>query len=103
VRQHFPRSLEVGNDAIEHRRDHSYTTRFAPVLLFCFVTDVDHLASDTVHCNQRWFVDNYAAFTKNTSFRTALMVDGLHPNDAGYAVLGQSFYDAISALLRPVP
>jgi len=49
------------------------------------------------------FVDNYAAFTKNTSFRTALMVDGLHPNDAGYAVLGQSFYDAISALLRPVP
>ena len=31
------------------------------------------------------------------------MVDGLHPNDAGYAVLGRSFYGAISALLPAGP
>jgi lysophospholipase L1-like esterase len=45
------------------------------------------------------FVDNYAAIMKNASWKTALMVDNLHPNDAGYAVLGQSFYDAISGVL----
>ena len=45
------------------------------------------------------FVDNYAAFIKDTSYKTSLMADGLHPNDAGYAVLGRSFYGAISALL----
>ena len=35
--------------------------------------------------------------------RTSLMVDSLHPNDAGYAVLGRAFYDAIAALLPPAP
>jgi hypothetical protein len=33
----------------------------------------------------------------------ALMVDNLHPNDAGYVVLGRSFYGAISTLLQPGP
>jgi lysophospholipase L1-like esterase len=46
-------------------------------------------------------LDNYAAFSKDPSYRTTLMFDYLHPNDAGYAVLGQSFYGAISALLPP--
>lgn len=45
------------------------------------------------------FVDNYAAFIKDTSYKTSLMVDGLHPNEAGYAVLGRSFYAAISGVL----
>jgi lysophospholipase L1-like esterase len=45
------------------------------------------------------FVDNYAALIKDTNFRTTLMVDNLHPNAAGYAVLGASFYGAISAAL----
>jgi lysophospholipase L1-like esterase len=49
------------------------------------------------------FVDNYAAFIKDTSYKTSLMVDGLHPNDAGYAVLGRSFYGAISARLPAGP
>jgi lysophospholipase L1-like esterase len=49
------------------------------------------------------FVDNYAAIIKDTNWRTSLMVDNLHPNDAGYAVLGQSFYGAISAVLPPAP
>ena len=45
------------------------------------------------------FVDNYAAFTQNTNYKTALMADNLHPNAAGYVVLGQSFYNAISGVL----
>ena len=38
-----------------------------------------------------------------SDFRTALMVDNLHPNDAGYARLGQTFYDAIAPLLPAGP
>ena len=49
------------------------------------------------------FVDNNAAFVKDPSYATSLMVDNLHPNDAGYAVLGRAFYGAISALLPPGP
>jgi lysophospholipase L1-like esterase len=49
------------------------------------------------------FLDNYAAFSQNANYATALMADGLHPNDAGYVVLGQSFYSAIAALLPASP
>jgi lysophospholipase L1-like esterase len=45
------------------------------------------------------FLDNYAAFSRDPNYRTTLMYDYLHPNDAGYVVLGQSFYGAISAVL----
>jgi len=45
------------------------------------------------------FVDNYQAFAQNASFKTALMADNLHPNSAGYVVLGKSFYSVVSALL----
>jgi lysophospholipase L1-like esterase len=45
------------------------------------------------------FIGNYTVFAQNSDYKTALMADGLHPNDAGYAVLGQSFYDVVSALL----
>jgi lysophospholipase L1-like esterase len=45
------------------------------------------------------FVDNYQAFAQNSSYKTALMADGLHPNTAGYVVLGGSFYGAISSYL----
>jgi len=48
-------------------------------------------------------VDNYAAFVRDSNFRTALMVDNLHPNDAGYARLGQTFYEAIAPLLPAGP
>lgn len=48
-------------------------------------------------------VDNYAAFSKDQNYQTTLKADGLHPNTTGYAVLGQSFYDAISGLLPPGP
>jgi lysophospholipase L1-like esterase len=49
------------------------------------------------------FLDNYKTFSQNSSYKTALMADGLHPNDAGYVVLGQSFYGVISTLLPPAP
>jgi lysophospholipase L1-like esterase len=45
------------------------------------------------------WVDNYAVISQNANFKTALMSDDLHPNDTGYAALGQSFYSAISAML----
>ncbi|HXU03887.1 MAG TPA: SGNH/GDSL hydrolase family protein [Polyangia bacterium] len=45
------------------------------------------------------FVDNYAAIIKDASWKTSLMVDNLHPNDAGYAILGQSFYGAVAGVL----
>jgi lysophospholipase L1-like esterase len=45
------------------------------------------------------FVDNYEAFAQNSSYKTAYMADSLHPNSAGYAVLGESFYDVISSYL----
>ncbi len=44
-------------------------------------------------------VDMYAAFTANPDFATAYMLDVLHPNTAGYALLGQRFYEAISPFL----
>jgi lysophospholipase L1-like esterase len=45
------------------------------------------------------FVDNYQAFTNNANYKTALMADNLHPNSAGYTVLGDSFYNVISSYL----
>jgi len=45
------------------------------------------------------FLDNYAAFAADPSYASTLMADYLHPNDAGYAVLGRSFYDALQAVL----
>ena len=48
-------------------------------------------------------VDNYAAFAKDQNYQTTLKADGLHPNTAGYVVLGQSFYGAIGALLPAGP
>src|SRR4029079_8694141 len=49
------------------------------------------------------FVDNYAAFIKDTSYKTSLMVDNLHQKHTGHAVLGRSFYGAISAILPAGP
>jgi lysophospholipase L1-like esterase len=49
------------------------------------------------------FVDAYAAFVANANWKTALMYDNLHPNDTGYALLGQTWYAAISAVLPAGP
>ena len=45
-------------------------------------------------------VDMYAAFAANSSYKTAIMSDELHPNDAGYVVMAQTWYAAITAYLR---
>jgi lysophospholipase L1-like esterase len=47
------------------------------------------------------FVDNYQAFAQNSNYKTAYMADSLHPNTAGYVVLGDSFYSVISSYLPP--
>lgn len=44
-------------------------------------------------------VDMYAAITANPSYQTALMHDGLHPNDAGYVIMAQTWYSAIKGYL----
>jgi lysophospholipase L1-like esterase len=46
------------------------------------------------------FLDNYAAFTADASFRTKWMFDYLHPNETGYTVLGKSWYSVIGPLVR---
>ena len=45
-------------------------------------------------------VDMYAAFTANASYKTTIMYDELHPNDAGYVIMGQTWYNAIKSYLR---
>jgi lysophospholipase L1-like esterase len=45
------------------------------------------------------FVDSYATFQADASWKTKWMGDNLHPNEAGYVVLGQMWYAAISAVL----
>ena len=44
-------------------------------------------------------VDMFSAFVQNTSFATALLNDNLHPNDAGFVVMAETWYPAIEALL----
>ena len=45
------------------------------------------------------FADSYAAFAADSSWKTKYMSDNLHPNDTGYALLGQTWYGAISSVL----
>jgi lysophospholipase L1-like esterase len=45
-------------------------------------------------------VDMYGALTANASYRTAWLDDNLHPNDAGYGVMGQTWYAGIKSYLR---
>jgi lysophospholipase L1-like esterase len=49
------------------------------------------------------FVDSYAAFLADSSWKTKYMSDNLHPNDTGYALLGQTWYAAISSVLPASP
>lgn len=45
-------------------------------------------------------VNAYDPFASNANFKTALMTDVLHPNLAGYGLLGDTWYNAISSYLR---
>jgi lysophospholipase L1-like esterase len=44
-------------------------------------------------------VDIYGAYTKNANFKTALLANKLHPSDAGYAVMADTWWAAIGNLL----
>ena len=48
-------------------------------------------------------VDMYAALTAQSNYRTALMSDFLHPNDAGYVIMGDVWYAAIQSNLPAAP
>ncbi len=45
-------------------------------------------------------VDMYGTFTSHADYKTALMINDLHPNPTGYALLGQTWYTAIASFLR---
>jgi lysophospholipase L1-like esterase len=45
-------------------------------------------------------VDMYGALTKVASYSTLYFANTLHPNDAGYAVMADTWYAAIGPLLR---
>ena len=48
-------------------------------------------------------VDMYTPLRANTNYKTALMGDYLHPNDAGYVVMGDVWYSAIENYLPAAP
>jgi lysophospholipase L1-like esterase len=45
-------------------------------------------------------VDMFGAFTANPNFSTVLLNDRLHPNDAGYRVMADTWYAAIRQYLK---
>jgi lysophospholipase L1-like esterase len=45
-------------------------------------------------------VDMYTTYTARADYKTALLVDDLHPNPAGYALMGQTWYGVIAPYLR---
>ncbi|HET6145991.1 MAG TPA: SGNH/GDSL hydrolase family protein [Polyangia bacterium] len=45
-------------------------------------------------------VDMYGTYTANANYKTALLSDDLHPNPAGYALMGQTWYGVIAPYLR---
>ncbi len=45
-------------------------------------------------------IDMYGAFERDANYKTSLMADGLHPNDAGYARMAETWYEAIEPYLR---
>jgi hypothetical protein len=45
-------------------------------------------------------VNMYGAFTAKSNWPSALMTDSVHPNAAGYQIMAQTWYPAISSFLR---
>ena len=45
-------------------------------------------------------MDMNTPFTSMANYSTALLADGVHPNDAGYKLMGQTWYATLSPLLH---
>ena len=45
-------------------------------------------------------MDMHTPFTSTANYSTALLADKLHPNDAGYKLMGQTWYAALSPLFE---
>jgi lysophospholipase L1-like esterase len=45
-------------------------------------------------------VDMYGAFTADSNYTNDYMANDLHPNDAGYAVIADTWYGAVGGVLR---
>ncbi len=44
-------------------------------------------------------VDMFTPFVSNPNYKTALLSDEVHPNSAGYVIVGQTWYQAIQSVL----
>ena len=44
-------------------------------------------------------VDMFTPFVSNPDYKIALLSDEVHPNDAGYVIVGQTWYQAIQSVL----
>jgi lysophospholipase L1-like esterase len=72
-----------------------------------WIADMNALIVEMAHEEQVPVADSFAAFMAAPDLH-ALFFDHVHPNDAGYDILAQTFFDAISqqaaaATSRPVP
>jgi lysophospholipase L1-like esterase len=45
-------------------------------------------------------VDMYAAFTRDTNYKTTLLADDLHPSTAGYKRMAETWYQTLGSVLR---
>lgn len=45
-------------------------------------------------------LDMYAAFTRDSNYKTALLGDNLHPNAAGYERMAETWYEVLEPYLR---
>ena len=45
-------------------------------------------------------MDMNTPFLSNANYSTALLANGVHPNDAGYKLMGQTWYAVLSPLLH---
>ncbi|MEP6654169.1 MAG: SGNH/GDSL hydrolase family protein [Myxococcales bacterium] len=115
--------LSVGEDMPEIRLAGIVDTILnADPKLLLFVTQITPGQSDKVSYNQKVktyneaipgivsqraaagkhirLMDMNTPFLSNANYSTALLANGVHPNDTGYKLMGQTWYAALSPLLH---
>jgi len=69
-----------------------------------FNTAIEAIVNDRAAAGKHIIVvDMYSAFTANSNYMSEWLFDGLHPNDDGYAVMADGWYEAISQYLISDP